>query len=411
MFLTGLTHRDRLFALARRWLDNRLEPGDGRFVTEVFIFENLISAPTVRSFVRDILGAIWPGPSELRHLYSKDEVRQSIIAACPSPPPREAALFGQFRAHPEEFFPRTPVDLVVATRADGTLIGMTRLKRIRRIADKVSRRVADRLAGEIRRAARSLAEVRARSAGMPLESLVSSADVMTAEFAAAERLVAQSFREGALLLEPEGLRVDDVIGSKFVGTPEELDRFEAAIRAYPSASVAGREVHQGAYNDINLLVDLELPPVDAIIDRMREHDWSYATYRGLDPRTLAEDFADYVESGARTIRTEVILTTFAELVESEFGRCMHEERILTQRFTTSYCGRIAQNASYIIEYLLKLALSPTVSVDELPVKMWGRYLPDTLSMAISRLTSTELSDRLFDTFAPQPSGPGELQSM
>ena len=35
--------------------------------------------------------------------------------------------------------------------------------------------------------------------------------------------------------------------------------------------------------------------------------------------------------------------------------------------------------------MLHLAISPTVSVEELPIKIWGRYLRDTLSHAIAQL--------------------------
>ena len=410
MFLTGLTHRDRLFEVSRRWLLDKLHPEDGRFLTQVFLFEDLISAPTARRFASDIQGGVWPGPHRHRHLLSKDAVREAIMDACRGPSEREAALFDQFRRHPEEFFPRTPVDLVLTTRADGQLLGMSRLKRIRRVADKVSRRVADLLAGEIRAEARALARNRAEMAGMTLEALVSPRDVMDAEFGTAERLVAQSFKEGSVELEAAGLRVDDVIGAKYIGNPEELERVEAAIRAHPAATVFQREVHQGLYNDVNLLVDLELPPVGEIINRVRQRDWSDAAQRGLDRGTLDTEFARYVESGARTIRTEVILTTFTDLVESEFGRSMHEQRILTQRFTASYSGRIAQNASYIIEYLLNVAISPTVEVKSIPVKMWGRYLPDTLSVAISRLFTDAPVERLFDTFSAPPATGNEVPS-
>jgi len=33
MYLSGLTHRDRLFDVATRWLADRLEPTDGRVLT------------------------------------------------------------------------------------------------------------------------------------------------------------------------------------------------------------------------------------------------------------------------------------------------------------------------------------------------------------------------------------------
>ena len=109
-----------------------------------------------------------------------------------------------------------------------------------------------------------------------------------------------------------------------------------------------------------------------------------------------------MESGARTIRAEVILTTFDELVESEFGRAIHEARILTQRTSVTYAGRIAKNASYIIGYLLMLAISPTVEVPELPVKMWGRYLPDTYNLAVWKLFGWREEAQLLDSFLPPP---------
>ncbi len=54
LYLSGLTHRDRLFDVAMRWLADRPEPDDGRVLTEIFAFERAITAPTVRRFVADL---------------------------------------------------------------------------------------------------------------------------------------------------------------------------------------------------------------------------------------------------------------------------------------------------------------------------------------------------------------------
>ena len=54
MYLSGLTHRDRFFDVAARWLADRPEPGDGRVLTEIFAFERAITAPVVRRFVADL---------------------------------------------------------------------------------------------------------------------------------------------------------------------------------------------------------------------------------------------------------------------------------------------------------------------------------------------------------------------
>jgi hypothetical protein len=295
---------------------------------------------------------------------------------------RARELFEGFRRHPEEFFPGTPADVVLAAREDGWPLGMVRIKRVRRIAEKASRRVADHLASRIRAVARDLAAARAAAAGVPLDRFVSSPEAMADDFARAERIVSRAFRDDTPAFGHRDLRVDDVIGVKFVGDEAELAVVERAIADHPLVRGVEREEHRGQYNDVNLLVDLALPPAREIIEAARGYDWSFAAGRGLAPEALAAEFPRYVENGARTVRAEVILTTCEELIESEFGRSIHEQRILEQRNSVPYSGRIANNASFLIEYMLMLAISPTVEVHELPVKMWGRYLPDIYSLAV-----------------------------
>lgn len=400
--VTGLIHRDRLFDLCIRWLADRLDPGDGLFITQVFVFESLISAPSALGFMRDVAKALDPGPYCMDRFRSKDEVRQLIERACPEPGPRATELFQRFRRNPEEFFPRTPVDLIAATLRTGEIVGMMRVKQLRRIADKASRRVADKLAREIWQTARLLAEGRARASGVTLDELISTTRDMNEEFFESERAISLAFKENEILFEKRDLRVDDVVAVKFVGTPEKLEKVEKAIAEHRRATIAEREVHTGAYNDVNLLVDIELPAAGRIVERMKDFDWSFAASRGLDPSTCTRDFSEYLESGARSFRIEVILTTLEELIESEFGRSTHEERILSQRHEATYSGRIAQNASAIINYLLLLAVSSTIDIEEIPIKMWGRYLEDTIALSIDELFGVEQGQSLFTLFAKHP---------
>ncbi len=141
-------------------------------------------------------------------------------------------------------------------------------------------------------------------------------------------------------------------------------------------------------------MDLELPPNEAILDSMQGIDWSFAARRGLPVAELDKRFRAYVESCSRTFRVELILTTFEDLVESEFGTCIHEQRILDQRDLAGDFGRLAQNASSIIEYMLRLATSPTVDIDELPFKIWGRYIRDTVAHKIAALGDGEPTEWL-----------------
>jgi hypothetical protein len=400
MHLTSITHRKQLFELATRWFGDKPQPADGRRLTEIFTYENVISAGTVRSLLTGIRAAVHPQPMRLQRLASKDELRDVILDSCRNPTPRETELFRQYRQRPEEFFPGTPSDTVVGLRADGSILGMARVKRLPRVAEKCSRRVADKLAGAINERARAIAMRRAETYGIPLRQLLSSKLEMAEDFAQAERIVSRSFRDGYVVFQPEDLRIDDGIGFKFVGTPEELLTIEKTIDAHPSVVSVQREEHRGNYNDVNLLVDMELPPVERIIAAERTRDWSPLSGRGLSPEELAKGFPDYVMKGARTVRAEVILTTRADLVESEFGSAIHEARIIEQRQGSPYAGRIASNASFIIGYMLMLALCPSTATPELPVKMWGRYLPDVYSVATWKLFGITLGRDQVDFLAP-----------
>ena len=36
------------------------------------------------------------------------------------------------------------------------------------------------------------------------------------------------------------------------------------------------------------------------------------------------------------------------------------------------------NVEFLIEYLLAVGISPHTNIERLPIKIWGRYLPDTV---------------------------------
>ena len=388
MYLSGLTHRDRLFDVATRWLADRLEPTDGRIVTEIFAFERAITAPTVRRFVADLCRTCHRGGLYMERITSKDEVRAAIVAAASHPSTRVAELIDWYRQLPEEFFPRTPVRMSLVTLRNGRLTAIVRRKRIRRIADKVSRRVAEQLTGEIVAVARALASSRPRPiAGADRD--IAPPSTPAAVGGAAERLVADRIRSGRITLDPEKNRVDDVIGVKVIGTPTELEAIEASLDGLEYTFASQREVKAGTYEGVHYLVDLELPPNEAILANMAGIEWAFAAGRGLRVESLDESFRAYIESCRRTFRVELILTTFDDLVESEFGVSIHEQRILEQRDLADDFGRIARNASSIIEYMLRLATSPTIDIDHIPIKIWGRYIRDTLNYAIAELGGGE----------------------
>jgi len=389
MYLSGLTHRERLFDIASRWLADHVQSEDGRLITEIFTFERVITAPSVRCLVADVWRASGAEDLYLERVDCKDAVREAIFSAAAHPSDRVAELLDWYRQLPEEFFPRTPVQMSIVTHRTGNLAALVRRKLIRRITDKVCRKVARRLGSEAAALARTLASTGPRTSNATANLDDAPGDMPRGVPGAAERLVAERIRSGRLVLDPENHRVDDVIGVKFIGTPAELERIDTALRGLDYARTHTREVHSGRYAGTHYLVDVELPPKGEIIDSLADVDWSFAAGRGLREEDLPSSFRAYLESGADSFRIEVILTTFDDLVESEFGESIHEQMILDQRFRASDYGRIANNGAWIIEYLLSLAVSPTVEVGELPIKLWGRYIRDTVYYAIERLHGVE----------------------
>lgn len=386
MYLTGLIHRHRLFDIATRWFYNDPHPDDGAKITEIFLFEPLISGPATRRFALDILTEIHSDTFTYEPVRSKERIREAVVCGITEIDDRLRHLVHQFHVHPEEFFPRSPVDAVIfRTQQTGRLVGMSRIKRPRRIAEKAARRMSDRLLGMIRAQAKQLAEDRATNMGISSERLLTSDMDMATEFIEAERLAAQQFQSRDIFLTPKDLKIDDTLGLKFFGRPEELNKLEQIIRDHPQASVVEREEHSGHYNAVNIQLDIKLPSPEKCFKRLRGIDWNFANSRGIPQEKASKMFLPYVESGERHVRIEVILTTYPELVESELGRSMHEERTLRMRDSAEYKGRIARNASYIIEYLLAVAYSPATEVNEIPIKMWGHYLPEALGYAVNTL--------------------------
>jgi len=82
---------------------------------------------------------------------------------------------------------------------------------------------------------------------------------------------------------------------------------------------------------------------------------------------------------------EIIVSNYQETLESEIGRCMHEERIVRQRATKEYRGHLARNIEYLMEYLFAFSQSAERELPELPIKLWNRYLPDYFDEVLKRL--------------------------
>lgn len=397
MYLTAMTHRDELFDLTMRWMNDDFHPDDGEALTRIFVYESAISALVIER-VLGLLGKLRDAPLNTLRVRSKHELRQRIIASLGVHTARVDELAQSFHENPTYFFPFLPVDALVVTDDASRLLALGRVKRMARVAEKVSFRLVEALFKEIQATARRLAKRRATQAGVPLEAFVSSDEAMRNDFVQAEEDVAHSFRDKTIHIGADALTINDILGFKIIAPQETLDRLPSMLGSQPGVTVAEIQEHSGNYNAVNLLLDLDLPPADTLAARLRDADWSMAERRGLDPDVIRRNIGNYVRGGAGSVRIELILTTPEELMEAEFGRSIHELRILRLRQRQAYCGPLGQNAGYLIEYMLTLAASPTVHIPEIPVKMYGRYLPEEIEALKSTLRGNVYDEGLLGTF-------------
>lgn len=391
VFLSGLMHRQRLFEVTTRWFAGQLDSDDGRFLSELFVYERLLLEPPLRRLLRDLTPQAAEGAVSLQGLDGKDGLR-ALLAADPRARQDEAGrlLCQRLVDAPEEFFPLTPADLVVALRptSDGLqLASLLRVKRLRRLSQKASRLLAGHLAAQIRKTARGLARQRAEAAGVPLDGFFTPPETMAAEFAHAERAVAHAIRDGQIRFAPADLTIDDVLGLRLLADDEAgLDALEVAVKSYPQLEVLqarpGKSIADG---DRVLLVSLQLPAVDELLAPLGQLDWSFARHRGLSVEELAAGLRPYAQGGAREVHVEVRLTLFSAWLEQELGPNPPEERLFEERHAPGYRGRIAENTGYLIEHLLMHAVSPRAEVEQLPFQLSGRYLPDALALIVGRL--------------------------
>ena len=137
-----------------------------------------------------------------------------------------------------------------------------------------------------------------------------------------------------------------------------------------------KERHTGKYNATNLIVSYKPPVEEILIQPLSKKITDMMQIRGLSPEESNTAFSEFVRSGEEDIHMEIIVSDYEEMLESEIGRCMHEDRIIEQRLRQQYRGHLAKNIEYIMEYSFTFPSSPQVQLGELPIKLWNRYLPD-----------------------------------
>lgn len=395
MYLTSFVHREELFDITERWLCNRLEPTDGLRLTQILICDGFVLGETLDTVTRLLLSKIHINDYATNSINFKGELREFICNNASVTTSRVDALLKEYRNNPEFFYVEAPINGSTCVDREGNLVGIYRIKRPRRIAEKANRYIANWIFRMVQERAQRMAEERAQRLGIPLHFLLTPEEEMEREFVLAEETIAQGFKEGRVRLDRAALTIPDVGGIKIIAGDEDLSRLEEFLQSDPTFAIVEQEKHEGDYRARKWIIDV---PWDGEAVRrryMEDRAWDRYLDRGIAENELHKGIGRLLDRTEPRISIELILSTFPDFVESELGKSIHEERIVAQRNTKVYKGYIPMNVEFLIEYLFGVGLSPRTRIDKLPVKIWGRYLPDTISYHIRQLYGQPEHDALY----------------
>jgi hypothetical protein len=386
--INNFLHREILSDIIRRWMYDEARPADADLITRLVHFNRIYASRYLDFFAGRIFKELYPNISS-RTIRIKGELKDALIADPPYCNERIDALIRDYRQNPGRYYRETPFHGTLyfsGCSSPSAYVGSSRIKRVRRLAEKSARRIIDRIFAQIKRHADNLADERARLQGIPREALLTTPADMTEEFLIAEQRLLDDLRAGRPIAGGgEVLEINDVAGVKVVLEAPEQHRLAGLLGRFADCDIVEEEKHAGRYNATNLLIRFR-PPREEILSRpLGEGILSNMAGRGYGADEANRSFAEFVRSGEEDVLLEIIFSDYQEMLESEIGCCIHEDRIIEQRLRQQYRGPLARNIQDLLEYLFSFPASRQRELGELPVKIWNRYLPEYFDEVLKQL--------------------------
>lgn len=399
LYLESFVHRVRLAEIVSRWMVNQPKPSDVQQLKIIVNFNSYIARIWVDLLAREILEGMY-GKEPLSFIAkTKGQLKDFVASHLTYSNPRIEEMVARYHRFPEDFYRETPFDGRVYHNIEAgepIFLGSTRIKRFRRIAEKGSRRIVDFMFDRIRANADLLAEERARRLGIPKTQLITPQEEMIEEFRHAERRLVKSIKQGTIQSELPILSIPDVVGIKLIAEQDQLQRLQDLLKNSSSCRLLEQEHHSGNYNATNLRVAHMIPRALLAARPPAGEHLRVLAARGFDPQQVASEYAEFLEGAEDHVLLEIIVSTYNNFLESEIGRSMHEERVLTQRSNSEYRSSISQNVRYLMDYMLTLCLAPGQDeMIDVPIKLWVKYMPDTMERLVRGLYGAP-TDSSFD---------------
>ena len=363
-------------------------PSDADLITRLVHFNNIYLSRYLKIFSEKVFQELHKCEMYCRPAYIKSDLKDIIVANPPYHNPRIDRLIADYHAKPERFYRETPFHATLFFKKSDTAdeyLGSSRKKRVHRMAEKSARRIIDRIFDAIRKRADLLADDRARILGIPREQLATSQEEMIEEFLKAENRLLEDFKQKREIHDVEDMIINDVAGMKVILEDSRQGELLNVLRHMEGCKIVEEERHTGKYNATNVIVSYSPPREEILSQPLSEKIVDIMDLRGSRPDDSNREFAEFVRSGEDHIYMEIIVSDYEEMLESEIGRCMHEDRIIGQRLRQQYNGHLAKNIEYLMEYLFVFPYSTQRELGELPIKLWNHYLPDYFDEVLRRL--------------------------
>ena len=388
--LNSFLHRGELHDIIRRWMYGEVHPDDAARINRLVSFNMIFISRYLGMLSEELLGRLHGSPISSRSISHKGELKDVLIANPPYRSRRIDEMILSYRSNPERYYRETPCQATLYFGREGDhnlFVGSSRIKRLRRIAEKTARRIIDGIYLAIKKQAEAYADSRAQALGVPRESLFTTPEDMLAEFVRAEGRIQDDLRSGREIREIGKLFLDDVAGLKVILEDDDHDRLTRALAETGDCEILERETHTGNYTATNLVVR-HAPSKKHITARpIGAASTQAVADQGIDQDGVEKEFLNFVYSGEDHVNLEIIISNYEETLEGEIGRCMHEDRIIEQRMKEQYRGALARNTEYLMVYLFSIAASRQTKVTEIPIKLWNRYLPDYFEEVMRQLYS------------------------
>ena len=154
--LTSFIHREELFDITERWLTGKLEPNDGLRLTQILICDGFVLGETLDSVTRLLLSRVHDTAYHTNRIHFKGELREFICGNAGSISPAWRN-FSASKGRPDFFYVEAPINGSTCIDGEGRLLGIYRIKRPRRIAEKANRYIANWIFGMVQERAQRMA--------------------------------------------------------------------------------------------------------------------------------------------------------------------------------------------------------------------------------------------------------------